>query len=306
MRGPPISYDRLIKNVLRGSEADLVQWLLGKRPRAVQEVKPETTSINLRVSDTLFGFDLEDGSLALLHVEFQIEGDVEMPYRMAEYAALLARAHRRRQAQLASVVVYLDRSMYRQDPGELKVQGLLGWELHHKYHVLKIWELDPRRVLALGSAALLPFIPLMAGAPEDLLIQSRDRILRLPQKVASLEAKQELLQVLGGLASRVIDDRNLILRVLSEFGAMKKTGLFEMFLEQGLKEGKVKGLAEGKAEGRVDGIRQGILRILSKRFGKTPDGLRRALAAHQSVKRLEHLLDKALDCPSLEAFRSAL
>ncbi len=52
--------------------------------------------------------------------------------------------------------------------------------------------------------------------------------------------------------------------------------------------------------------RNAVLRTLRRRFGPVPEDLAGQLGAIQAPPQLEDLLDLAIVCPDLEAFRQAL
>ena len=68
----------------------------------------------------------------------------------------------------------------------------------------------------------------------------------------------------------------------------------------GREEGITIGKQEGVALGREEGIRKTVLRLLGRRFGPLPDGVRRRVEAIRSVERLDQIVDQILVAQSLE------
>ena len=68
------------------------------------------------------------------------------------------------------------------------------------------------------------------------------------------------------------------------------------------KEIVLEGKAEGRSEGEAGGRASAILRILKRRFDAVPESVRSKVLAIRSARKLEKLLDLALDAPSLNAF----
>lgn len=292
-----ISYDRLIKAALQRRYPELAAWLLGERPEEVSTVDTTLATAATRFTDKLLSVKLRGKHPFLLHVEFQLEGDPEMPLRMAQYLTLLLsllKTPEHQDKQLASTVVYLDRESYHEDPGFLEVQGGLGLRIIVSYKVVKLWEVDPEPILAMEAPGLWPLVPLMDGNPIELVVKSTNRILGAPDDLASPEAKRELLAVLSGLASRVVRERALLNRLVTEILRMGKNYVFERFVN----EGWVRGLEEGRREG----TRGGVLRVLRRRFGQVSEPLSRRLEGIDSLDELERLVEEAAVAPSLEAF----
>jgi hypothetical protein len=233
------TYDRLIKTCLARFYPELAAWLVGERPLEVRELDPKVTALQDRTSDKLLWLKFKDQSDLALHVEFQVEGRVNVPARVARYLVLVATSRDFKQsgARLGSYVVYLDRRTYRADPGRFELPGGPGTTLLATYNVVKLWELDPRPLLELESPGLCPFVPLHHGDPVELLIESKKRIVEAPESMVSGSVKQDLLMILGGLAGRVIGDRNLIARLFEEVRALGDNLFFDLIREEGLHEG---------------------------------------------------------------------
>ena len=105
----------------------------------------------MRFADKVFLLRFEDGSGLLLHLELQLEGDPDMPIRIAEYSAMLLRTIRKHQVPFSCMVIYLDPKVYREDPGEVVLVGPYDWKFCLNYRVVKLWEMDPEPIrLCLG------------------------------------------------------------------------------------------------------------------------------------------------------------
>ena len=132
-----------------------------------------------------------------------------------------------------------------------------GKPFHYEYEVIKLWELDPEPALAMESPGLWPFVPLMRGQPLELLRRSRRKILDLDDKIVTIEAKQQLLTILGGLSWRVIKDWDLLQQLLTELGNMSDNPFLDALFEQRraavLQKGREEGLRQGLEEGRKEG-----------------------------------------------------
>jgi uncharacterized protein DUF4351 len=160
----------------------------------------------------------------------------------------------------------------------------------------------------------------MAGNPKELLVKSRQRILDAPESVLSPGTKGDLLMILSGLASRVIEDKLLLENLKAEVRKMahNKNYIFESLfdeahvlgLEEGRQEGRQIGLQEGRQEGRQEGARaeaqKVILRVLDRRFGTVGPEVVPRLESIPELTVLEDLVAEAAVAPSIEAFLALL
>ena len=295
------SYDRIIKAGLQSHYGDVATWLLGVRPVDVRTVDTSLVTPVERLADKILAVRLRGRPAMLLHIEFQLRGGPEMPKRMAQYAALildLLDAPEHMGKEFASVVVYLDRKTYREDPGYIDRLLSPGVELRFSYRVVKLWEVDPEPILRLQAPGLWPFIPLMRGEPKQLLEKSREKILAAPDRILSLEAKHRLLLVQSGLATRVLEDLDVTRSLLSEIQTMGEKYLFEMIEEQGLQKGLEKG-ARNEA-------REAVLEVLRRRFGKVSRLVAQRLQGIEELPRLKKLVGEAAVTPSVDAFLELL
>jgi len=202
------------------------------------------------------------------------------------------------QSRPASVVVYLDRKLYREDPGRLEIEGEMNTSLRCTYRVVKLWTVDPEPILAKDAPGLWPFVPLMNGNPAELLVKSKERIVGAPESVATLESKKELLAVLGGLASRVIGDRGVLDHLIREITDMGENYVFDRLIEMGREQ--------GAKEGARSTARKDLLRVLRRRFGEASESLSNRLDRVDDLETLEHLVEEAAVAPTLEAFLAFL
>jgi predicted transposase YdaD len=314
-------YDKALRRLLARHAADVAGWLLGKRPVEVRQEETAFAVFTGRSSDKLLDVRLDERTSVLLHVELQTGGDHDMPQRMSEYLVWLAGVLKRPEHQgkrLASVVVYLDRECYSPDPGLMKLDGELGSSIRISYGVVRLWELDPGPLLALAAPGVLPFVPLMAGKPVELLLKSQEQILAAPEALAGGERKRELLAIQAILASRVIKDPDYLKKLCSEIQRMGENYFLDLLRQEGmaigLERGKIQGREEGRQEGREEGREEGartevrrlLCRLLERRFGEVPAGLEAEIEKIPELERLEELHETAAVARDLHEFLAAL
>jgi len=292
-----ISYDRLIKAGLRDHYADFVTWLIEEHPVEVSILDTHLVTTAERIADKLLEVHFKGRPGLLLHLEFQIQGDREMPKRMVQYAALmldLLSQPEHRDKNFLSVVVYLDRKTFTEDPGFFIRELFPGMPFRYFYRVVKLWELDPEPILSMEAPGIWPFVPLMRGDPMDLLQKTKGKILHTPDTMVSQEGKQQLLSILGGLAWRVIKDWRFLQGLFAELRNMDDNKFLNALIEDHLQ----------RKGARV--ARKGILQILERRFGETGQQIQSRLVAIEDLEALEKLVVEAAVAPNLEAFLSLL
>jgi len=194
----------------------------------------------------------------------------------------------------ASVVVYLDPKQYREDPGRLDIQGCMDTTLHSTYRVVRMWEVNPGPILEKDAPGLWPFVPLMCGNPEVLVVKSKERIVGAPESLASTESKKELLAVMTGLASRVIEDRRVLDRLIAEITDMGENYVFDRLMDM------------GRQQATRTARRQEVLRVLRRRFGEVGEPVARHIGEIDDLEQLGDLVEEAFDASSLEAFVALL
>jgi predicted transposase YdaD len=299
-------YDWYIKAVLRRFGADLAAWLVGERPLSAATLGTALPAVTLVDADRILDIRFEGRPSALLHIEFQMEDDPEMPGRMAEYLIEILRllkSFEHTGKRLASAVLYLDPREYRcEDPGFLDVEGDLGTRIFISYKVVKLWEVDPRPILAMQSPGLCPFVPLMRGNPAELVVESKDKILQTPEETAPLDSKKELLTVLGIMATRALRDRELVKKLLSEIRTMGENYFIDLLLEEGMEKGLEKGLVKGRREEALRILQQ----FLELRFGEPGRDVGPRLQAIDTIDEIESLFEEAVITRDLQTFLDRL
>lgn len=238
-----------------------------------------------------------------------MEGDDSMPLRMTAYLAHVAKTLTLALTEglkPACAVIYLHKESYREDPGYFELDGELDLKVFVRYKVIKLWEEAPERILEMENPGLCPFLPLMAGNPDELLVKSLEKIKKTPETVASAETKRDLLAVLGALASKVIAKKDFLRKLLSELRIMGDNWFLDEIRDEGVQIGLIKGRELGREEGARQASLEGLWTVLATRFGEIPADLRRRIEAEATFGELRDLIRLAASCPSIQSFRSGL
>jgi hypothetical protein len=303
-RDPPserLIYDRLIKRSLLRFYPDFATWVLGERPLEVKDIDPIVPAVIQREGDKFLDVRRREGPGLLLHLEFQIEDRAGVRRKMMQFAALaldLLATEEHRGKEFSGVVVYLDEKTYHGDPGEFIMEGPFGFLLAIRYKVLRLWEMDPEAVLGMKAPGLWPFAALMRGKPEELLVQSKNKILGAPEAEVPFEEKKVLLAMLAAFAGRRLPSRKVFLGFIEEVRRMGENILFDMLIEEGIEKGIEKGNRKG--------LTAALLKVLARRFGAEAQELSGQLGAIEDPAELERLIEEAAVAPTLDAFRMAM
>lgn len=169
-------------------------------------------------------------------------------------------------------------------PAEVTLRSRLGWSrLQGGWRVVELWTLPAEELLAADDVGLIPWVPLtnFAGPPEPLLQQCRERI----DRQAPADQRANLLAVAQVMA-RLRFGNSLLLTILGGSQIMIESILIQEIV----------------AKGR----QRDIVKVLTNRLGPVPQELIAALQTITEEAKLDELLDLALSCRDLEAFRVRL
>jgi len=118
----------------------------------------------------------------------------------------------------------------------------------------------------------------------------------------TLEGKQQLLTILGGLSYRVIKDWGFLQRMLSELGNMSDNPFIDALVETQLQRREEKARREGRQEGEKAEARATLLRLLRRRFGEVGEVVVLRTEGVDDLEAIEKLVEEAAVAPTLEAF----
>jgi len=284
------------KRVLGAAPETWVRWLLKDPNLEVKATLTEEFRFVLRHSDELLLVQGEKGSFLML-TELQLHRDLKMGLRMRAYAGL---AEQKYELPVYPVVLLLL-------PPEEKVAGyyhseFMGLVAHQDYRVVKAWAVDAREVLKREVLALVPYVPLMEGANEEVI---REGVALLRRRGVG----EEMEIVLALFASFVMEPEQIQKIVRWDMAVLRESPWYQEILQEGRQLGWQQGRQEGWQQGRQEGTRQGILRLLKVRFDlatEVMEELAEQLQALVELPVLEDLLVAAVQVESLDSFRVLL
>jgi len=278
------------KRVLGTAPETWVRWLLEEPGLEVQATLTEEFRFVLRHSDELLHVRGRWDEFLVL-TELQLRRDPRMPLRMRAYAAL---AEQKYGLPVYPVVLFLLPPIGEDGAVGCYHSEFMGLVSHQDYRVVRAWEIEAQDVLDGEILALVPYVPLMAGADEEVI---RDGIKLLRRR----EAGQEMEVVLALFASFVMETERIQEIVRWNMAVLRESPWYQEILQEGREEGRV--------EGQRKEARLGILRLLKVRFDigtEMMEELDRQLKAVDSLPVLRDLSTAAVQKESLEEFCSLL
>ncbi|MDJ0798057.1 MAG: Rpn family recombination-promoting nuclease/putative transposase [Calothrix sp. MO_167.B12] len=262
-------FDNVCKFLAENFSHDFAGWLLGE-PIGLTKLSPTELLVQPIRADALI---LMESESIILHLEFQTQPDVEIPFRMADYRLRMYRRYP--QKQMRQVVIYLKPSA-----SPLVQQNVFVIPgTRHQFEVIRLWE-QPMEPL-LEFPGLLPFV---------ILSRTEDKVETLnevAQRIENLTNKPEQSNVAAAtsILAGLVLEKEVIRRVLRE-EIMQESVIYQDIV------------AEATAKGRAEGIQQGevslVLRQLKRRIGELNSHLEERVGG-LSVAQLEELGEALLD-----------
>jgi predicted transposase YdaD len=161
--------------------------------------------------------------------------------------------------RVSSTVIYLDRKQFRPDPGAFEANDGEGTSGLFGYRVLRLWELDAKAFLRSARPGLAPFAPLMSTRdPAGTVAQSKQKIIEAGPEEATARKKAELCGALFALSGLVIDDRDLLFKLIWEdWMGLERSVTVQWLMERG----EARGLEMGRAQ-LLEARREDVLAVL--------------------------------------------
>jgi predicted transposase/invertase (TIGR01784 family) len=267
-------YDNTCKFLAETFPSDFASWLLGESVSLTQ-LSPSELSLEPIRADALILLTSDE---IVLHIEFQVEPDPTMPFRMADYRLRIFRRfpHKR----MIQVVIYLTPSN-----SALVYQNVFEIPgTRHEFTVIRLWE-QPTP-LFLESSGLLP-LAVLTQTPDK--AQTLRQVASLIEDIEDSRVKSNVAASTGILAGLSLDKR-IIHQVLRR-EVMQQSVIYQEWREEFLQEGRQEGLLEGE--------RSLVLRLLHRKIGSISPELEQQIQM-LSVAQLDALGEALLDFSSSE------
>jgi len=278
------------KRLLETEPETWVRWLLGDGTLQVASILSGEFEFVLRYNDVLLQVEGPEGPFLVL-AESQLHVESDMALRVRAYTALAEEKYR--QDVYPVVFFWLPPSSGIALPAcyHHEFRGMVA---HQDFHPVAAWEIDAREVLRQEVLGLVPFVPLMKGANEEVV---REGVTLLRKRNMGEEAEV----VLALFASYVMSPADIPRIVRWNMEVLRESPWYKQIVEEGLQKGLQKGHLEGE--------REAILKVLQARFdlssGKGVEiGSRLARITDRTT--MEELVTVATLAEDIQAFLDSL
>ena len=285
-------YDKIVKHLMdRFADEFAILAFDTSDVQVLETLDTEQQTIKVHRNDMTYKV-LWKNEEVLLHIEVQTQDsrDKPMPLRVLAYASELLLRY---ELPVYSMVLYLSPNAGQTDPGGYSYgNDVLG--LQHKYHVIRLADLEGAAFLDAASVGLLPFTPLMRP-PTDMNTEVwlRKCVEKTEAAPVDTQTRGTLLFALSMLGS-LAHDLTFLQKLISE-EIMQESPFYEHIIQRGIEQGS-----------REMSVKN-ILSVLTERFPQSDvQPVEQALESIQDIDRLTKLLLTAIDTPSVEAFLQEL
>jgi len=231
------------------------------------------------VLDTLYRIRYH-GINCAIDFEAQATYDKEMPQRLFEYGSSVMRVHK---LPVISVVLWLQSGgTVPESPYTIQVDDTPIGTWH--FHTIRMQNLSASAMITSGPLGLLPFVPFMQGANEQLAEQAMRRV-----KEQAPEAETDTLAfVLAVFITQVYKSdalaRAIVRRVFMSTDLFRDSPLVQSILKEERLQ-KSQELAQAALEGRFQTLDADILQAI----GTADEATLKAIVAHVSSDTLEQV-----------------
>ncbi|MDZ8105650.1 MAG: Rpn family recombination-promoting nuclease/putative transposase [Nostoc sp. DedQUE12a] len=220
-----------------------------------------------RQSDVLIRVENQEYGKFLVINELQLRYKPEMPRRMRAYTAL---AEEKYNLPTYPVLINILKGTNTEIPTTY-TSNFAGLKATQDYRVINLWEVDVNTVFDTPLPSLLPFVPILKGGENEVIIREALQVLRADEQLNQLET------VLAFFATFVIESA-----LVQEIMRWDMTVLRESPWYQEI-------LREGETRGRREELYSGIEVALEIKFGNPGLGLMPMIYQIIDLQRLKEI-----------------
>ncbi len=273
-----MSSDITSKRLIAINPDEWVRWASGLTDVAGCELVSGEFQFVRRFTDTLVLVRYSSVGEFLALFEIQTFYTPAMPNRMRTYAALASEVYR-----MPVFPVLINIKPYGKPIPTRFESEFLGLTARQDYRVINLWEIDAEEILRKDLWGLMPLLPTMRGANEQLIEKAKARIvldteLQLTKIADELEfalalfteaffGKQTALKIFGGKMLEIISQTSMYQEILSR--------------------------------GREEEVRKILLKLLTKRFGEIDSETEESIN-ELSIEQAENLAEAIFDLETRE------
>jgi len=258
----------------------------------------------------------------IVHIEIQKENKEGIPERMLFYFLAIKNmmgkeveeGRRKKEKKIFQVVIWVGKGS--PPPSEFRRDNLT----YHKYKVIDMNKISLDFFLRSRNPKDI-LLAVISGKNKGKREVVREVVEKL-RKVVKDEKKfikySEILSELSYLYGFEIDEE-VFPNMEKIYIDLRKTGLYKLVFEEGvkkgiekgraegIKEGEIKGVLKGERKGKIEGLKEAILLDVQIKFGKSKVGLvRKKIEDIDSIEKLRVLKSEVLRANSLEEFLKSI
>ncbi len=287
-----MKYDIALKVIFsRCLPAVLEAWCgLSVERSDILDARPQETA-SLRRSDIAARLELKNGEEVLVVIELASRWEKNLPLRLLEYRT----RHKISEDLDVLSFVFLLR------PSSIAVSHYRDREVDYRFRLVRLYELDARKVIEEGNECLLAFVPVMKNG-ESLMDEAEKRIYE--GNIDRLH-KADLLTgmaILSGLVSPELPARLLARRR----DIMIESAAYELIKKEGIEEGIKLGIQQGIQQGSILEAQEMVIEALEERFGIVPESAVKEIKEIETKEVLRHLFKLALRAKDMAEFKQCL
>ncbi|WP_420267040.1 hypothetical protein [Candidatus Magnetominusculus dajiuhuensis] len=245
----PKRYDKIIKEILKDVVDTLITEVIGLKIVKSTAIETKLQITDEREADFILQVELEDGTISLLHIEFQATNYSKMVYRELRYWVYLSEVHGIAPLQY---VFYIGN-----EPLTMK-DSLSSETTTHKYNLIDMRDVDCEKFLYSDKPEEVIISILCNYQKKGVKIFVRDILSRLKELVPEETLRGKYIRQVEVL-SQLRDLQGEILKEAEEMALMYDMERDVRF-KQGLLKGEQQGLLKGQQRGLLKGEQQGLLK----------------------------------------------
>ncbi len=266
-------YDIAAKVLIESCRDEIIRFFTGievSDSTMVEELPQETVS--LKRSDFPVLVTDEKGEKRLVILEIQTQWNRGVPLHLLDYRIRYLLRH---DVIVISCVILLR-------PSKSAAKQYTDNEVRFEYNLVKIYEMDARKIVDEGPLCLLPFVPLMKRGPD--LIDDADALIYGSEMTRSSKAEMlTSMAILSGLMSKDMPAKLIARRK----DIMIESSAYDLIKKEGLQEGILQGRREGAFESRAQSLKD----ILEVKFGIDGIKLHGRCKHLQDIDKINQLID---------------
>lgn len=277
-----MSSDITSKRLIAINPDEWVRWASGVADVRGCELLSGEFQFIRRYTDTLVIVRHSSVGEFLALFEIQTYYTPTMPNRMRSYAALASEVYK-----LLVFPVLINIMPYGKPIPTRFESEFLGLTARQDYRVINLWEIEAEEILAKDLWSLIPFLPTMKGASEELIEKAKARVV-LDTEMQLTKIADELEFALA-LFTEAFFGKETTLRI---FGGKMLEIIAQTSMYQEI-------LGRGRQKGREEEIRKVLLKQLTKRFGEIDAQIEESVN-ELSVEQAENLAEAIFDLQTRE------